>query len=261
MENTTIKCNGETFTRSDYNGISILIRDADGYVNATKLCNNYGKEFRQYKRYDEWKEIIEEFEGSGNSRHPYYELKNGYIGELTGTYIHPDLIHFVAHWCSVKYAFKVAAIMNKLNERQHALQLEAEENYKQVMNEMQAKIDEQLKTIQEKDEIIEEQKGRIEEQQQELHEMSVQSTINSRPLTFYLNEDDSIGLSADAKRHNKDFVLKYILPASMNIRMQLKRDFHIRNTSRITDDEYYDLVHYLDTLDYKEKIEGPDFIA
>ena len=122
------------------------------------------------------------------------------------------------------------------------------------MNEMQAKIDEQLKTIQEKDEII-------EEQQQELHEMSVQSTINSRPLTFYLNEDDSIGLSADAKRHNKDFVLKYILPASMNIRMQLKRDFHIRNTSRITDDEYYDLVHYLDTLDYKEKIEGPDFIA
>ena len=32
-----ITSNGETFTRADYNGVSILIRDKDGYINVTKI--------------------------------------------------------------------------------------------------------------------------------------------------------------------------------------------------------------------------------
>jgi hypothetical protein len=39
---TTIKsnCNNETFTIGSYNGFEILIRDKDGYINATNLVND-----------------------------------------------------------------------------------------------------------------------------------------------------------------------------------------------------------------------------
>ena len=45
-----ITSNGETFTRADYNGVSILIRDKDGYIKAinndgiTKLLIDEGNE-------------------------------------------------------------------------------------------------------------------------------------------------------------------------------------------------------------------------
>ena len=34
----TNKSNGETFTKGSYNGIEVLRRDKDGYINATKMC-------------------------------------------------------------------------------------------------------------------------------------------------------------------------------------------------------------------------------
>ena len=39
----TNKRNGETFTKGTYNGIEVLRRDVDGYINATKMARNAGK--------------------------------------------------------------------------------------------------------------------------------------------------------------------------------------------------------------------------
>ena len=39
--------------------------------------------------------------------------------EFKGTYVHPKLIHFVAEYCSVEYAFMVAEIMDNINDKVH----------------------------------------------------------------------------------------------------------------------------------------------
>ena len=114
---------GEKFYEDHYNGVHIIIREKDGYVNATKMCDDNGKRFRNYIAIDEWKEI-ETFYSSSDPRWnssgvPLYELRRGYAAKVTGYYIHPKLVHFVAHWCSIDYAFKVAHIMDLLNEELH----------------------------------------------------------------------------------------------------------------------------------------------
>ena len=39
-----IESNGERFIKADYNGISILIREKDGFINATKIAKDNGKQ-------------------------------------------------------------------------------------------------------------------------------------------------------------------------------------------------------------------------
>ncbi|EAX98010.1 hypothetical protein TVAG_114620 [Trichomonas vaginalis G3] len=53
------------------------------------------------------------------SKQAFYELTKGVINEFKGIYIHPDLIHFVAEWCSVKYAFYVKDIMDSIDKKVH----------------------------------------------------------------------------------------------------------------------------------------------
>jgi hypothetical protein len=93
---------GEKFYEDHYNDIRIIVREKDGYINTTKMCTDNNKRFRDYIKFDEWKEIERFFqlsEGGGNShRVPLYELRQGYPAKVTGSYIHPKLVHFVAHW-------------------------------------------------------------------------------------------------------------------------------------------------------------------
>ena len=39
--------------------------------------------------------------------------------EYQGEYIHPKLVHFIAEYCSKVYAFKVAELMDSINENVH----------------------------------------------------------------------------------------------------------------------------------------------
>ena len=80
-----INSNGETFTRADYNGVSILIRDKDGYVNVTKIAKDNGKQkhLDRYFKSDIWNDIINNFvknsspqkRGDENNK-PFYDIKN-----------------------------------------------------------------------------------------------------------------------------------------------------------------------------------------
>ena len=57
----TFKSNGEIFETGFYHKISILIRKSDGYVNATKLCEQFNKRFRDIIRNQSWKDYYDEF--------------------------------------------------------------------------------------------------------------------------------------------------------------------------------------------------------
>ena len=132
---------GDRFYDDHYNDIRIIVREKDGYINVTKMCSDNGKRFRDYIKFDEWKEIEKIFqssEGSGNShRVPLYELRQGYPAKVTGSYIHPKLIHFVAHWCSIDYAFKVAHIMDLLNEELHNRTITLEQKIAELEQEIE----------------------------------------------------------------------------------------------------------------------------
>ena len=122
---TALFCNenNEDFLIGHYNGVTIMYRASDKYVNVSKLCIDGKRDFRTFKRSDRWRKIIEywnsqeEKSGVQNCTSvPLYELKGKY-DKSRGTYVHPKLIHFVADWISIEYAFKVAEIMDLINQR------------------------------------------------------------------------------------------------------------------------------------------------
>ena len=138
INNETFESNGETFTRSDYNGVNIIIRNKDGYINATKIANDNGKRKRlpEYLKSDKWIEICETYKNGtivdvqhensekvdppensvGYENSLFYTINSVGKCETYGTYVHPKLVHFVAEWCNISYAFKVATIMDNIDE-------------------------------------------------------------------------------------------------------------------------------------------------
>lgn len=53
-----------------------------------------------------------------NETRPYYQILKA-SNEFKGTFIHPDLIHFVAQWVDVSYAFAVKHVMDSINDKVH----------------------------------------------------------------------------------------------------------------------------------------------
>ncbi|KAI5532561.1 hypothetical protein TVAGG3_0370200 [Trichomonas vaginalis G3] len=124
----TNKSNGETFTKGTYNGIEVLRRDKDGYINATKMAREAGKlnHLNRFLNSAKMQEILEfwmneygQAKSGSTSKQAFYELTKGVMNEFKGIYIHPDLVHFVAEWCSVKYAFYVKDIMDSIDKKVH----------------------------------------------------------------------------------------------------------------------------------------------
>ena len=108
---------GETFTRGTFNGISVMIRDKDGYINASKLGND-SKPSRHFIKSDRFDQICQYWTQRNPSKSPKYILNDAPNG-FRGVYVHPDLIHFVAEWVDIEYAFTVADIMNSINNKVH----------------------------------------------------------------------------------------------------------------------------------------------
>lgn len=130
MTTTTNKINGrvkgeiETFTIGTYNGISVLIRDKDGYINATKLGNDKrrARDYVNGPKFDEicnlWMKTRSAEIYADPEMTAKYQISHA-SNEFKGTYVHPHLIHFVAEWVDISYAFTVADIMNSINDKVH----------------------------------------------------------------------------------------------------------------------------------------------
>ena len=152
MTTTTNKINGrvdgniETFTKGTYNGIAILIRDKDGYVNASKLGNDT-RRARKFVNSDKFNEMCKKWmkiRCADPEMTPKYRLLN-VSNEFKGTYIHPKLVHFVAEWVDLEYAFTVSEIMDQINDKVHEelnkQQLpDTVENSKPIFNEIAKSI-------------------------------------------------------------------------------------------------------------------------
>ena len=65
-----------------------------------------------------------------------YNISN-VCNECKGTYVIPDLIHFVAEWCNIEYAFKVNIITKKIKNTEKPIN-EDEDN--KILTQMEEKI-------------------------------------------------------------------------------------------------------------------------
>jgi hypothetical protein len=121
-----------------YFDFKVLIMSRNGYVNATKMCNDEGKKFRYWLENQTSKDYISYVQSVEDIPADLIMIKNG-VGsnDYRGTYVHPDLITHIAFWISSSFAHKVTKIMKEYNKK--------EENMKHSI------------TIKEKDETIDKQ--------------------------------------------------------------------------------------------------------
>ncbi|KAI5508134.1 hypothetical protein TVAGG3_0684720, partial [Trichomonas vaginalis G3] len=123
----TNKSNGETFTKGTYNGIEVLRRDKDGYINATKICQQFRKDFRRLLENKSWEEYFKAFcEEYTNPRKTagcfLYKIHAGIpdeIKQVRGMYVDPRLVNYIAMWASPKYCIAVGKILDSIDKKVH----------------------------------------------------------------------------------------------------------------------------------------------
>lgn len=102
------------YERGTYFNLKVLIMTRNGYFNATKLCQNEGKQFRFWLQNDHTKELFDKLERSDGIPSHLAMIKIGTgLNDYRGTYVHRKLITQVASWISVDIAFKVHDIVEE----------------------------------------------------------------------------------------------------------------------------------------------------
>jgi hypothetical protein len=147
-----LNSNDETFTAGFYNGFSILIRDNDEYVNATKLVQQINqkenkKKLKSFFKGSDFGELKDELlaklkeTGTGKILSVLrYGLKDGYSQYFYGTYVHPKLVKAIAMWTSVKYLLTVSEIMDNIIIQAQLLEKDGNEYLHQTILEQNEKI-------------------------------------------------------------------------------------------------------------------------
>jgi len=122
-----------TFESLTLNNIVITSRSEDNFINATQLCQAGGKQFNDWFRLNNTKQLINELyndldfnELKSKTGIPVLDLKSKSTiisshfidinkgGNHIGTWIHPDLAIQLAQWLSPKFAIQVSKWIRQL---------------------------------------------------------------------------------------------------------------------------------------------------
>ncbi|UWX11383.1 CRPV-274 [Crowpox virus] len=114
----------DRFSWVRYNDFEIIVMKENGYVNATKLCILGNKRLSDWLNMETTKELIREAEyvnRNWKAKSFYMNDIKGvildiesedYVYEVSGCYIHQDLISHITSWISPLFSLKVSKIMN-----------------------------------------------------------------------------------------------------------------------------------------------------
>ena len=102
------------YYKTKYGCFDVIMDITIGYINATKLCTDGGKDVKDWFRNESNKELILYFENNYQSKiTPMTKTLTGSKNtDLIGTYVHPKLIIHIASWVSPAFAWKVSEIVN-----------------------------------------------------------------------------------------------------------------------------------------------------
>ena len=106
----------DKYSKAKYGEFDVIMDMTTGYINATKLCTNGGRKYKNWYENKNSKEIINFFNENikGSDRilsEPFYINMQG-LYDSRGTYVHPKLITHIASWVSPSFAWKVSEIVN-----------------------------------------------------------------------------------------------------------------------------------------------------
>ena len=164
ITNIIFKDINNEYSWGKFGNFKVIIMKKNGYINATKLCNDAKtkngekKNFKRWNRNYSTKELIEEISRSGRIRPDLLYIINVHGDNITrGTYAHPDLIPHIASWASPRFAVCVSKIVNKyfikkaLKEKEKLIKKKDDKIDKllEKNNEQTSKIDKQTSKIDE----------------------------------------------------------------------------------------------------------------
>lgn len=96
-----------------------VIVDEDGYMNATKLCKDAGKQFSHWSTNSgtkSYRKAVAKSTGIPDKSLSYVVTKGP--KSTWGTFLHPDLMIKMAMWCSDEYSILVTRVMQKYHAKQ-----------------------------------------------------------------------------------------------------------------------------------------------
>lgn len=79
----------------------LVIDQATGYFNATKLCLDGGKQLRYWARTKEAKKIVEFYQKRAGS--VYYYVGGNQFDDVAGTYVRKELLLAIGSWISLEF--------------------------------------------------------------------------------------------------------------------------------------------------------------
>ena len=90
---------------------------SNDYINATKMCKDANKRFKNWLQNQSSKDLINQLEASASfqANGPANEksITGGNNSALRGTYVHRKLIGHIASWASPTFALKVSDIVEE----------------------------------------------------------------------------------------------------------------------------------------------------
>lgn len=180
----------DEYCYGQYADFKVIMMKKNGYINATKMCQDISEETGVKKPFYNWKEnktameLIDAIMSSPGipGDELFRVVKGGKIEIIRGTYVHPDLIPHIASWASPKFAVKVSRIVNKYfnkkeldkKERLIAKQADKIDELKDMMKKQSEEMRKQAEESKQRDE---EQKIRIEKLLGKNKKMSKKLTI------------------------------------------------------------------------------------
>ena len=141
----------DTFYYGLFGDFRLVIDKSTGFFNATKLCDQGGKNLFHWKRLEKSKRMVEYYQ---RSRHPdlegsfLYEVKlqnnDNLNKQITGTYVPQELILEIASWVSIEFYDKCNKIILNyfVNEFKKMNKSALEEKIKQV-----EQLEEQMESL------------------------------------------------------------------------------------------------------------------
>lgn len=175
----------DNFCYGLFGNFKLVIDKGTGCFNATKLCSNSGKRFRDWTRLEKSKRLLEYYDHScgDNMRGNFYEVRESNNDELnkqiTGQYVQKELILDIASWISVEFYDKCNQIIINyfVGEFKSMDKDDFEAKIKDIEERMSDIILEKEDIIQEKNDKIDEllQLGRQQEERSKRQEEMLRS--------------------------------------------------------------------------------------
>ena len=183
-------------------GISIICRASDGYINATQLCkaaNNKSKTWYEWQRTASNTEFLNELSRSQGIPCDVL-VKSNITGpnETRGTWVHPQIAINIAQWISPAFDVKVSKWIYELlvcGNVTYGAERPDTMVYNEYMQQLQNTINQQANQLREKDTMIQYKDTKIDTLEMDMKRLIEQNEELKRQTDILISNSQNMQLS------------------------------------------------------------------